>query len=443
MAEPSRLTALKGRVREAALPLIPDEPVVVALSGGADSAACAWVATQLAKAVKAVFVDHGFAESSGMRKAAEEIARQLEVPLAVVEVTIGGGSSPEAQARTARYRALLGHLEEGEWLLTGHTADDQAETVLLNLFRGSGSRGVRGIPVRRGSILRPLLAVGRAHTRELASLLGLAWRDDPTNADTAIIRNAIRRDVLPELAARFNPRLREALVRTATLTAQDDEFLTELAAQAPVVEGSGTVRTPRGALIDLPIVLASRVARDMLSRLFDHPGSQREVQAVLATANDGRTRTLAGGAEVALEGPFVALSITEGAPVDELPPGRLDLPGVGELGEFRIEAWVESAPPIAFPLSPWTAVFDAEVVGADAVMRAASAGDSVAMRDGHKLVKEALAEAKVPRRLRDRWPVLISNGDIWWVPGVRLSQRHWVTGSTRRYLWVSAERESA
>ena len=88
------------------------------------------------------------------------------------------------------------------------------------------------------------------------------------------------------------------------------------------------------------------------------------------------------------------------------------------------------------------AVFDAEEVGAEAVVRPVAEGDSVAMRHGHKLVREALAEARVPARLRDQWPVLLSNGDIWWVPGVRQSQRHWVTARTRRYLWVSAKRES-
>lgn len=196
---------------------LPSPPFVVALSGGADSAALAG----LVAPVRLLHVHHGQPHSDRMQLAAEAIATALGLPLAVERATVEPWS--EGAARVVRYDLLLARLEPKETLLTGHTADDQAETVLAHILRGSGLTGIAGIPRRRGRIARPLLEVGRTETREFATLAGLPWQDDPTNDETDALRNRIRHRLLPALEADYNPAIRSALAGLAQLAAGRDD----------------------------------------------------------------------------------------------------------------------------------------------------------------------------------------------------------------------------
>src|SRR5690554_6166813 len=146
MAGTRRLTALAAEARSRLD--LPDGDLVVALSGGADSAALAWLVGEEGRSVRAIHVDHGFPGSPLMRRAAMAVAAALDIPLEIVAVTVPEGPSPENQARIARYAALAAALKEGETLLTAHTADDNVETVIINLARGTGTRGLAGIPTR-------------------------------------------------------------------------------------------------------------------------------------------------------------------------------------------------------------------------------------------------------------------------------------------------------
>lgn len=148
-----------------------------------------------------------------MESAATAIAQFLNIPIEVSRVSLDRFS--EAGARAARYQAFDTIRAKGEWILTGHTSDDQAETVLANLLRGAGLDGLAGIPQRRGHVARPLLEVSRSETRELATLAELPWTDDPANLDEGPLRNRIRRELIPRLEAEYNPGLRHHLVSAA------------------------------------------------------------------------------------------------------------------------------------------------------------------------------------------------------------------------------------
>lgn len=199
---------------------LPPPPMVVALSGGADSATLA----ALVSPQRLFHIHHGQPHSDRMEEAAAAIARTLGIPLTIERTVVEPWS--EAAARTARYELLLAGLQTNEKLLTGHTADDQAETVLANILRGTGPDGVGGIPRRRGRIVRPLLRITRSETREFATLLGLPWEDDPTNEDLDPLRNRIRLRLLPLLEAEYNPAIRSALVGLGEIaTGQVDAVL--------------------------------------------------------------------------------------------------------------------------------------------------------------------------------------------------------------------------
>ncbi|HWL48369.1 MAG TPA: tRNA lysidine(34) synthetase TilS, partial [Acidimicrobiia bacterium] len=205
MVETRRLKELTGRSGD--LLRLPTGNLVVALSGGADSAALAYLIHHQGRDVRAVHVNHGLPASDRLEEAARAVARIVGIALEVVRIEVPPGASIEGQARKARYEALLAALQPGETLLTAHTRDDQAETVLMSLLRGAGSAGLAGIPTRIGSVARPMLALTRSDTRELAGLAGLPFYDDPSNLDRGLRRNALRLEVIPDLAARFNPRL--------------------------------------------------------------------------------------------------------------------------------------------------------------------------------------------------------------------------------------------
>lgn len=234
-----RLSPAIADVRRAVRLLLPtDGLVLVGLSGGADSlalaAATAFEAPRAGLRVGAVIVDHALQDGSAdVAAAAARQARALGLdPVLVLAVDVPGGSGegPEAAARTARYAAFDRALAAtgARRILLGHTLDDQAESVLLGLARGSGPTSLRGMAAQNGPYLRPLLGVRRAQTRQACLDAGLAAWDDPHNTDPRYARVRVRETVLPTLERELGPGIAEALARTADQLTEDAEALDAL-----------------------------------------------------------------------------------------------------------------------------------------------------------------------------------------------------------------------
>ncbi|MBO0820794.1 MAG: tRNA lysidine(34) synthetase TilS [Nocardiopsaceae bacterium] len=233
------VAAVRHAVRETLRDLRPGDLVLAACSGGADSlalaAALAFTAPRIGLRAGGVTVDHGLQEGSADR--AEKVAAAMGSfgmnPVLSLSVTVDGGGGPEAAARAARYRALEDAADEtgARAVLLGHTLDDQAETVLLGLARGSGARSLSGMPPRRGVFRRPLLGLRRAVTRDACAALGLEPWQDPHNADRRYARVRVRLDALPALEAALGPGVTEALARTANQLRADAETLDNLATE--------------------------------------------------------------------------------------------------------------------------------------------------------------------------------------------------------------------
>jgi tRNA(Ile)-lysidine synthase len=264
------------------------DTIVVALSGGPDSVALLDALTALAPSrgwrVVAAHLDHGLRPGSAEDAAfCRELCGRLGVPLragaADVRARLGrdhGGL--EEAGRLERYAFLRAvKREEGASVVAvAHTRDDQAETLLLRLLRGSGRRGLASMRERSGDIVRPLLGASRgqvlAHLRER----GLSWLEDPTNQDLKLVRNRVRHELIPYLEARFNPNVRETLARSARLLGDDADAVAPLAealwlqaASAP----SGEVALSRAALKGAPLGLARAVVR----RAIEESGGLRSV----------------------------------------------------------------------------------------------------------------------------------------------------------------------
>lgn len=248
----------------------PGSPVVCAVSGGADSLALLALAVAAGCEAEAVHVDHALrAGSADEFETVQAAARALGVPARSVRVHVGDGPNLEARARAARAAALPADA------MTGHTADDQAETVLINLLRGAGLDGLSGM---RADVRRPLLALRRHETRALVAALGWPVVDDPSNADPRFLRNRVRHDLLPRLARIAARDLVPVLARQAGLLRDEADLLDQLA--------TALDPTDARALATAPPALARRAVRRWLTDLDAerHPPDAATVERVLDVA---------------------------------------------------------------------------------------------------------------------------------------------------------------
>ncbi|WP_041770406.1 tRNA lysidine(34) synthetase TilS [Metapseudomonas resinovorans] len=210
----------------------------VGFSGGLDSTVLLHLLARLAQReslppLSALHVHHGIQAAADAWPAhCQGVCDGLGVPLEVLRVRVDAGASLERAARDARYSAFIGRLGAGEVLFSAQHRDDQAETLLFRLLRGAGVRGLAAMaasrPLGRGSLVRPLLQVSRGELEAFARGQGLSWVEDPSNADTSLARNFLRRDIFPALRTRW-PRAAEGLARSAEHMAEAQLLLDELA----------------------------------------------------------------------------------------------------------------------------------------------------------------------------------------------------------------------
>jgi tRNA(Ile)-lysidine synthase len=254
-----------------------DEPVVAGVSGGADSMALLVLALHAGCAVTAVHVDHGLRPGSAAEAGpVAELASRLGAAFRAVTVEVAPGPNLEARARAARLEAL------GPGAMTGHTADDQAETVLLRLLRGAG---LDGLSAMRPGPTKPILALRRRETRGLCAALDLAVLDDPSNTDPGFARNRIRAEVLPLLDDIGDRDTAALLARAAALLDDDARFLDELALEIDP--------TSAAVLRAAPAPLARRAVRRWLA-VSGYPPDLATVERVLAVARGDATGTEVG-----------------------------------------------------------------------------------------------------------------------------------------------------
>ncbi len=388
--------------------------VGVAVSGGADSMALLHLLLEargeLPLDLYVLHVDHGLrAGSTSEAEAVAGWASDLGLRWRVLSgcVDLEGGVSVEAAARDARYRALDAAADDLglSRILTAHTLDDQAETVLLRMLRGTGIKGLRAIGPQRGRIVRPLLAVRRQELRAYLRDRGVCWLEDPTNTDVRFDRNWLRAEILPRLEAR-RPGVAANLARLADL-ARDDE-----AALDAIADGAlRRARLPapgvllRGSVLGgLPAAVASRVVRKAVEEL-GASADAGETTAVLALLGREPGVAFSGAPDV------VAWRIQEGLlllPRDLLAPDPVTLPGTGttDAAAWGVRVRVGSDP-VAAAWS-WRCRIPPDV---PLTLRGRRPGDRVSTPAGTRKIQDVLVDAKVPRPLRDLVPVLVAGDE--------------------------------
>jgi tRNA(Ile)-lysidine synthase len=466
------LAQVRQTIREHRL-LEPGDRVLAAVSGGVDSVvllhALLALREELGITVLVAHVDHGLrGEVSRQDRAfVEQLAAQWQLDVLaesfdVKEYAKLYGLSTQAAAREVRYDFLskAAQAAGATKLATAHHADDQAETVLMRILRGTGLRGLGGIPIRRreegadAELIRPLLQVWRAEIESYARDNGILYREDASNASTQYLRNKIRIQLLPELAAAYNEGVKAHLVQLAEQAREDDQYLNELAEREYLricqTDADGSISADVRLLGVIPLPLQRRVITLILYYLRGHTSQWEQVH--IESIGSLLTNRYPS-AELHLPHGIVARRVYDrlfftaaqaAPPASEVPPapcelsklGRYELPEYGIALELRE---VEGVP--SRPRDAWVAHFDAdELLSSRIYIRSRAAGDLVRPigLHGTKRISDVFVDAKVPKAERATWPLFCINDSIAWVVGLTRGQAGLVTSKTQRTLVVSA-----
>ena len=426
--------------------LVGGETVLVAVSGGADSVALLHTLLALAESwrltLSVVHVDHRLRpDSAGDARFVRELCARLGVPVDVVGVDVEPGDGPEAAARAFRYAALEAAADRigAPRIALGHTADDQAETVLMRLIQGAGVRGLAGIPPVRGRIIRPLIECPRAEIVAALEGAGLAWVEDPTNRDPKFVRNRIRHELLPLLASAWEPAIVETLNRVARRARELVDSLGAVAArelERGTTDVDGALVLRRGRLAALPRDVAAEVLRRAAARFGSRAPlrawAHRGLRRVLAEPPPRRPFRL-GGVGFEVSGGLIRVSATPAEPLREqtlMVPGSVALSEIGYVIEARVVPLADASPTAA----PDRAVFDAAGLPRTLAVRPRRRGDRFVPFGGvERRLKSFLIDAKVPRWARARVPVVETLGaaaEIVWIAGLRRARTAPVTAAT-------------
>lgn len=433
------------------------EAVLVAVSGGPDSVALLDVLCglrpELTLALSVVHVHHGLRpEADAEAEAVQRLCEDLDVACRVERVSVKRAApwdGLEAESRRARHTALrrVARAVGAARIATGHTADDQAETVLMRLLQGAGPRGLGGIAPARGLLISPLIETRRVEIVAHLRGRGLHWIEDASNHDPRFLRNRVRHDLVPFMAELGGDSVVESLCRSA---AAARALVADLEARAHADLACLATRGPEGLTLDVaalgerPLELAAEVLRQAAARLGEgrplRGPVHRALRRLLAEAPRRRAVRL-GGLVVERSGRRLRVGPAALAAVATRAwagPGALDLP---EIGRRLIARVVPRGPGYVVPREPARVAFDADVLPATLTVRARRRGDLFRPFGGPDLrrLKSFLIDAGVPRWLRPRTPLVEAGGEIIWVAGVRRGRIAPVTAATTRVLELALE----
>ena len=476
-ARPALLSHLVRTVRQQQL-FVPGQHLLVAVSGGPDSVALLSLLHRLARSwrltLTTVHCNYGLrgAESDGDESFVNTFCQERQMALVVHRPTLvkrRQRSSLQAMARDARYDFMkqLAHEVGADCIAVGHTANDQAETLLMWMLRGAGMAGLAGMSyAREDRIIRPLLAATREEIVAYLDHEGLTYRRDSSNEKPLYHRNRIRRELLPVIT-RLAPAAVRVLQRQADLLREDEHFLQGITHKLVRVlvshDSRGVQRVDRQAFIELPVALQRRLVRAIL-RTYDEEGrasSLRVVESVRRVFLKGRSgaRLSLKQALVILDQGSVRFSSTIGkdhgheADSEQGKREALPLPvpstvyWAGTNQHIQVEFITRrAAEEMGRALSQGLVWFDADRFSEPLSVRAWQAGDRFfphGMKGKSKKLQDFFTDRKVARHERGKVPLLVAPEGILWVVGMRQDERFVVRGGTTRCLVVSVSKRAA
>ncbi len=437
------------------------DSVTVGVSGGADSVCLIFVLMKLREELglklKVLHVMHGirgdeavrdmnFVRDFCLKNSLEFNCVEKNVP----EIAALNKMTVEEAGRYVRYEAF--EAAGSDRTAVAHNADDMAETVLFNLFRGCNIKGMCGIPPVSGRIIRPLLTVSRKEIEDYLAENDLTFVTDSTNLDNDYARNKIRNIILPK-AGEINFRASRHINDTAKELQKIDGFLekvTEEAYERYAIKEGSCISIPVKAAAGLDEVILQRVIYKAIGQIT---GAYKDVSRIhiddtmqLFKMQSGKRVKLIYGLSAVRS--FDSVMIKK----DDLPEyigeeaeGELLLSDVlegkkdGLLGVFRVEAFITDPAETKIQNLQYTKWFDYDKINDGPVFRTRRSGDVIGVKNGNKKIKDVFIEEKVPQWKRSRIYMLADGSDIMWVPGIRYSEKYKVDKDTKKVLVVTWE----
>jgi len=441
--------------------LIEGDTVIVAVSGGPDSLCLLHLLKRLSSEymlnLVVAHLNHclrpeALQEADGVGK----IASELSLPFEARTVDIRNykkkhAISEEEAGREARYDFLFETARKynASRIALGHHLDDQAETVLLNVIRGTGVDGLAGMLPRRARgdiyLIRPLLCLRRSEIESYCDDNNLQPFTDSSNLETNYTRNRLRLELIPQLQMQYNPRIREALFRLGSLAADDRIFLQSLARKKYYSLARFINRETildRQALLNLPPALQGRVLRHALRKYVSVKGvSSLHIGQLLDLAKSGRAGsqlTLPGKLSAYLSYKDLVLRTAPDPKQKELKPLALQIPGTVLLpGGNKISACITDISELSWPPPAYRAYLDLDKIPSSSLkVRSRMPGDRFYPQGapGAKKLKDFLIDQKVPFYRRESLPLVTAEENIIWVAGIRINELYRVNGQTKKAL---------
>ncbi len=443
--------------------LAPGDKVLVAVSGGVDSVVLLHVLTELKKELKLTLavahLDHGIRpESAQDAEFVRELAQTLQLGFYTERADVPAYAqakklSLEVAARQVRYQFLekTAQAHKFKKIALGHSLNDQAETLLMRLLRGSGLEGLAGIPPVRSTqccqYIRPLIECTREQIEAFARAQKLRWREDITNYDTTILRNKIRHKLIPILRE-YNPNLLEALGRTARLLGQAaehlereaDRALTELVCERSSCELVLDLKR----FIKLPPYLQALALRRAVFTLDAYSELEAaHIEAVLSWVSRRGEGGLSLPAGVRVLRRHNQLVITtRPTPIPKRFEYLLPVPGetvVTEIG-WRFGAVFQSRVPELEDSKALRIFLDADKIQGALVVRNRRPGDRIHLKGGTKKLQDFFIDRKIPREARDTIPLICDENAVIWIVGEAVNVAYRATAQTQRIIEIIAER---
>jgi tRNA(Ile)-lysidine synthase len=449
--------------------------LVVAVSGGPDSVCLLHLLVDLREklnvSLHVAHLNHQLrgAESEADAQYVADLARKLDLPATIEQRDVKAYQaqqrlSLEEAAREVRYTFLAQVAESigTDQVAVGHTVDDHIETILMHLIRGSGTRGLRGLqpssrwqsPLgHRLTVIRPLLSVGREETTNYCQQHQLKPRIDTSNLSLLPLRNRIRQQLIPLLQS-YNPQVREALLRTARIAADDLAFLDKEVARLwdrVAREQEKSVILDKERFLELPSALQRHLLRNAMEKLLGNLKDieARHIEEIMAALNKpaGKRISLPEGLIFSIEYDKYVLS-PDPANLSPFPileaEFALKIPGKAPLPGWQVVAEIIGREKMNEKDNGFTAYFDLDKAGKQLTVRTRQPGDRfqpLGMNQPKKL-NEFMIDAKIPRTWRRRIPIVCSPQHILWVVGWRIDERVKVIETTQRVLRLEMVRST-
>jgi tRNA(Ile)-lysidine synthase len=442
--------------------ILPDEKIILAISGGPDSIALLYLMNELQAELKCSFhiahLNHQLRgeESDADAQFVIEQAQKLNIPITVesidVKEMIMSKESLESGARRIRYdfyeRVMFA--TKANKVAQGHTADDQVETVLMRLLRGSGSQGLSGIPpIRDNKYIRPLIEISRKEIEEYLDSINITPRWDSSNLSTEYERNKIRHELLPLIENEYSPNIRNILQQTADILRADDDFLADLTKQAM---DTCIKQDKKSLIINIPIfknqhiAIQRRILRlaiesllgDLLRYDFDHI---KNLLDLINNRQSGKSISLPRGiiAEKSYENLIIRMENRQ-LEIEDYNyfikvPGVTDIPELG----LSVITKLEQMDKFEYSKNIYEKTFDYDKITGEIYLRSRRDGDKFQplSMSGTKKIKDIFIDEKIPKSIRNNIPILVDGNNILWIIGYKISDRVKITTETKTRLIVT------